>query len=251
MTKSMWIVLGLGFLLCISWIISNTNIPSNAINPTTMAHANADDEKDPAVESHLQFQGLTKHDAKRLFRACVDVAKETPSAGFRPKTKHVIMWCATLDKTGLLIDVRATDTSGIPRDLKDSDAWLASIWISVSKAWTALGVSSNELAAGSGLIGLLTRPDFQLGSGQPGTNTGPAPLWQLTATNVPRIQGDGWPYVGERNFGLVAFDGGFAIYHCETKQKLGAFGVSGDGIEEDASTAKQAIEKAGFCVSPS
>jgi uncharacterized protein GlcG (DUF336 family) len=200
-------------------------------------------------------------DPKGLEAACAVAAKAEPAA-FRPgkKTK---MWCAVIDREGKLLAVNATDTGGTPQNPLGSDAWRGSIEIAIAKAYTAVAFSSNDLALDSRTIGLVTRPDGP-GGGPIGSDTGEAPLWGLSASNPYRsafgfFQGsDDFP--GTYHHGIITFAGGQPIY---TKGPgggcgggggilIGALGVSGDGVDQDDTVARNTITDApiNLCLTP-
>ena len=81
------------------------------------------------------------------------------------------MWCAVLNREGETLLIKATDTGESPGPNLQTDAWRASIEIAEAKAYTALSVSSNDLALDSRTVGLATRTDVCLSSpcGAPGT----------------------------------------------------------------------------------
>jgi uncharacterized protein GlcG (DUF336 family) len=208
--------------------------------------------------------GLTAAQASTIFTACQDAARDTPSGGLRPVTKHTIMWCAVMDREGRLLLIRATDTGEAPGAVLHSDAWRGSIEIAIAKAYTGLAFSTDELALTSRTIGLLARTDFPNGSGPIGTDTGPAPLFGIGDTNLYRPL-TGSPSLnpddskGGNHHGIVTFAGGIPVYSnpngvkkCESGGGvlLGAVGVSGDGVDEDEAVALGAIQGAGFCTKP-
>jgi uncharacterized protein GlcG (DUF336 family) len=163
------------------------------------------------------------------------------------------MWCAVVDREGLLLRISATDTGGTPQTPLGSDAWRGSIEIAIAKAYTALAFSSNQQALDSRTVGLLTRLDVpELGAPNPGTNTGPAPLFGLGDTTLYRpltgtLADDA---VGLRHHGLVTFAGGQPVYGCEAGVLLGGVGVSGDEVDQDDAVARGAVTGAGFCLQP-
>jgi uncharacterized protein GlcG (DUF336 family) len=179
--------------------------------------------------------GLTLDNAMAIFGKCQEVAAATHSNLRNGPTK---MWCAVVDREGLLLLISATDSGGIPQNPKGSDAWRGSIEIAIAKAYTAMAFSSNQQALDSRTVGLLARLDVpQLGAPNPGTNTGPAPLFGIGDTNLYRPL-TGTPVddaVGLRHHGLVTFAG---------------VGVSGDEVDQDDAVAKGAVTGAGFCLQP-
>jgi uncharacterized protein GlcG (DUF336 family) len=111
---------------------------------------------------------LTHEDAQKIFRACQATAAKVPSKfGRKNGTK---MWCAVLNREGETLLIKATDTGESPGASLQTDAWRASIEIAEAKAYTALSVSSNDLALDSKTVGLATRTDVCLSPpcGKPG-----------------------------------------------------------------------------------
>lgn len=54
------------------------------------------------------------------------------------------MWCAVVDREGILLLIRATDTGESPAKVMTTDAWRVSIEIAAAKAFTAVSTSSND-----------------------------------------------------------------------------------------------------------
>jgi len=131
------------------------------------------------------------------------------------------MWCAVLDREGKTLLIKATDTGESPGPNLTTDAWRASIEIAEAKAYTALSVSSNDLALDSKTVGLLARQDGpgSTASVDIGTNAGVAPLFGLGNTN-PFRPGTGDPSLhpddqtGLKHHGIVTFAGGQPVYSC-------------------------------------
>jgi uncharacterized protein GlcG (DUF336 family) len=163
------------------------------------------------------------------------------------------MWCAVVDREGKLLLINTTDTAGTPQSPNGSDAWRGSIEIAIAKAYTAMAFSSNQQAIDSRTLGLLSRLDVpQLGAANPGTNTGPAPLFGVGDTNLYRpLTGTAVDdAVGLRHHGLVTFAGGQPVYDCQGGGLLGGLRVSGDEVDQDDTVAKGAVTGAGFCLQP-
>jgi Haem-degrading len=159
--------------------------------------------------------GLTQANAAALFAQCRAVAAATQSNLRNGPTK---MWCAVVDREGRLLLIKATDTAGTPQNPNGSDAWRGSIEIAIAKAYTAMAFSSNQQAIDSRTLGLLSRLDVpQLGAANPGTNTGPAPLFGIGDTNLyrPLVGTHVDDAVGLRHRGLVTFAGGQPVYDCQ------------------------------------
>ena len=164
------------------------------------------------------------------------------------------MWCAVVDREGVLLLIQATDTGGTPVAPGGSDAWRGSIEIAMAKAYTAVAFSSNDLALDSKTIGLLARPDGpgSTAAADIGTNAGVASLFGIGNTNPFRpLTGVAAvdDATGLRHHGIVTFAGGQPVYRCGG-ELLGAVGVSGDGVDQDDAVAKGAVTGAGFCTAP-
>jgi uncharacterized protein GlcG (DUF336 family) len=197
-----------------------------------------------------------------FFAACKTAAAKEPSA-LRGAGKSTKMWCALIEREGRLIAVNATDTGGTPQNPLNSDAWRGSIEIAIAKAYTALAFSSNDLALDSRMIGLLARQDGPGATAPPtiiGMDGGVAPLFGIGDTNPFRstfgfgLGGD--DFLGGFHHGIVTFAGGQPIYSkgrsgaCGGGILLGGFGVSGDGVDQDDTVAKNTLIGAGFCLTP-
>ena len=152
--------------------------------------------------------GLTPTTVVAIFAQCREAAAATHSNLRNGPTK---MWCAVVDREGRLLLINATDTGGTPQNPIGSDAWRGSIEIAIAKAYSAMAFSSNQQAIDSRTLGRLARLDVpQLGAPNPGTNTGPAPLFGIGDTNLYRPL-TGTPVddaLGLRHHGLVTFAGG-------------------------------------------
>ncbi len=88
------------------------------------------------------------------------------------------------------------------------DAWAGSVSIAESKAFTAVGFSSDENALTSRSIGALSQPG--------------GALWNIGNSN--------------REHGIIEFPGGVPLYR--DGKLIGAIGVSGDGVEQDENVAE-------------
>ena len=182
---------------------------------------------------------------------CQAEAIETTSAVGLRAPNHTIMWCALIDREGRLVMINNTDKGGTPQNPMGSDAWRGSIEIAIAKAYTALGFSSNDKALDSRTIGELARTDMGF----------PAPLFGIGDTNPFRPPfGFGLgtdDFVGGFHHGIVTFPGGEPIYTkspatggCGGGKLIGGFGVSGDGVDQDETVAKDTVTEAGFCLTP-
>ena len=217
-----------------------------------------------ALSTSLSFAKTPPLNPKAIEAACATAAN-AEDAAFRPghKTK---MWCAVVDREGKLLAINATDTGGTPQSPLGSDAWRGSIEIAIAKAYTAVAFSSNDMALDSRIIGLVTRQDGP-GSTLPaniGTDAGVAPLWGLSASNPYRsafgfFQG-GDEVLGGYHHGIITFAGGQPVYTigpgggCDGGGGvlIGAVGVSGDGVDQDDTVAKNTITNPpiSLCLAP-
>jgi hypothetical protein len=172
---------------------------------------------------------------------------------FRPKTHQGVWWCATTDREGTLVAVRASDTleDGCTQTSFKSDAARLSELIAVAKAWTT-SFSNNEAPVDSRAVGLASRIDDTGKFGnKDGDNDGPAPLWGVWATNLLRHSDRPNGYTcGKRHFGVVPFAGGVPVYDCKTHLLIGGAGASGDSVDADDLVTRQAIKLAGLCDQP-
>jgi uncharacterized protein GlcG (DUF336 family) len=111
----------------------------------------------------------------------------------QPTRMHIVV----VDRGGRLVGQRSM-----------ADAWVGSISIAKSKAYTALCFSSNENALTTRTLGALTQPG--------------GPLWNIGNSN--------------RQDGLIEFPGGMPLYR--NGELVGGIGVSGDGVEQDENVAE-------------
>lgn len=112
----------------------------------------------------------------------------------QPTRMHIVV----VDRGGRVVGQRSM-----------ADAWVGSIAIARSKAYTALAFSSNENALTTRSLGPLTQPG--------------GPLWNIGNSN--RAEG-----------GLIEFPGGMPLY--ANGELIGGIGVSGDGVEQDENVAE-------------
>src|SRR5947207_10756743 len=110
----------------------------------------------------------------------------------QPTRMHIVV----VDRGGRLVGQRSM-----------ADAWVGSIAIAKSKAFTATCFSSNENALTTRTLGALTQPG--------------GPLWNIGNSN--------------RQDGLIEFPGGVPLYH--NGELVGGIGVSGDGVDQDEHVA--------------
>jgi uncharacterized protein GlcG (DUF336 family) len=194
---------------------------------------------------------LTSFPARRLTPPirCRSPARLPTPCGHAPAEARLDN-CA---ETGVYEDNFRHEAGGTPQAPLGSEAWRGSIEIAIAKAYTAMAFSSNQQALDSRTVGLLARLDVpELGAPNPGTNTGPAPLFGIGDTNPYRpltgtLADDA---VGLRHHGLVTFAGGQPVYDCQAGVLLGGVGVSGDEVDQDDTVARGAVTGAGFCLQP-
>jgi uncharacterized protein GlcG (DUF336 family) len=190
-------------------------------------------------------------EAQTFLAKCKTEAGITNSLAILRTGKKTIMWCALIDREGRLLMIRNTDKGGTPQNPMGSDAWRGSIEIAIAKAYTALGFSSNDQALDSRAIGALARTDMGFPT---------APLFGIGNTNPFRPPfGFGLgtdDSVGGFHHGIVTFPGGEPVYtkpgSCGSGSGIliGGFGVSGDGVDQDETVAKNTVTDAGFCLTP-
>ena len=111
----------------------------------------------------------------------------------QPTRMHIVV----VDRGGRVVGQRSM-----------ADAWVGSIAIARSKAFTALAFSSNENALTTRTLGPLTQPG--------------GPLWNIGNSN--------------RQDGIIEFPGGMPLYR--NGELIGGIGVSGDGVEQDENVAE-------------
>jgi uncharacterized protein GlcG (DUF336 family) len=133
------------------------------------------------------------------------------SIGGTPRTTK--MHIAVVDREGSLLVFHSMD-----------DAWEGSRDIAIAKARTAAFFSSDENALTSRIVGELSEPHANDGSG------GAGPLWGIWASNQVGITGGS----STRN-GIITFPGGIPLY--KGGHLVGGIGVSGDGVDQDETVA--------------
>jgi uncharacterized protein GlcG (DUF336 family) len=104
------------------------------------------------------------------------------------------------------------------------DAWVGSYDIAIAKARTAAFFSSDENALTSRVIGELSEPHANDGTG------GAGPLWGIWASNQVGISGS-----QQFRNGIITFPGGVPLY--KNGKLVGGVGVSGDGVDQDEHVA--------------
>lgn len=158
---------------------------------------------------------FTNAELNTIIENAVDAANATNSplrsiAGTPRTTK---MHIAVVDREGNLLAFHSMD-----------DAWEGSRDIAIAKARTAAFFSSDENALTSRIIGELSEPHANDGTG------GAGPLWGIWASNQIGITGS----ASTRN-GIITFPGGIPLYKGGVL--VGGIGVSGDGVDQDEAVA--------------
>ena len=140
-------------------------------------------------------------------------ATNSPLRSIQGTPRSTKMHIAVVDRGGALLRFASME-----------DAWEGSRDIAIAKARTAAFFSSNENALTSRIVGDLSEPHAEDGSG------GARPLWGIWASNQVGITGG----PGTRN-GIITFPGGIPLY--KNGQLVGGIGVSGDGVDQDETVA--------------
>ena len=143
---------------------------------------------------------LTADQITKILAQAEDQAKKEESllrVGADGKKQPTRMHIVVVDRGGRVVGQRSM-----------ADAWVGSISIAKSKAFTALCFSSNENALTTRTLGALTQPG--------------GPLWNIGNSN--------------RQDGLIEFPGGMPLYR--NGELVGGIGVSGDGVEQDENVAE-------------
>jgi uncharacterized protein GlcG (DUF336 family) len=148
----------------------------------------------PAVPS-LVADEITKilDQAESASKKTESLLRVDASGKKQPCRMHIVV----VDRGGRIVGQRSM-----------ADAWVGSIYIARSKAYTANAFSSNENALTTRSLGALTQPG--------------GPLWNIGNSN--------------RQDGLIEFPGGVPLY--KGGELVGAIGVSGDGVEQDEDVAE-------------
>ena len=152
------------------------------------------------LPAHSGGAGLSGDDLLRILDQAEAAAKKEPSllrVNAEGKQQTSRMHIVIVDRGGRLIGQRSM-----------ADAWVGSIAIARSKAYSALAFSSDENALTTRSLGALTQPG--------------GPLWNIGNSN--------------RQEGLIEFPGGIPLYNGGAL--VGGIGVSGDGVEEDENVAE-------------
>ena len=169
-----------------------------AVLPSTLLAQKAAAPAKPAA-AKASGASLSPADVAKVLDQAEAAAKSEESllrvdgSGAKQKTRMHI-WI--VDRNGKVVGKRSMP-----------DAWVGSIAIARSKAFTAAAFSSNENALTSRSLGALTQPG--------------GPLWNIGNSN--------------RETGLIEFPGGVPLY--KGSELIGAVGVSGDGVEQDEHVA--------------
>jgi uncharacterized protein GlcG (DUF336 family) len=154
-----------------------------------------------AAASLPDHSSLTADQITKILAQAEEQAKKEESllrAGADGKKLPTRMHIVVVDRGGRVVGQRSM-----------ADAWVGSIAIARSKAYTALAFSSNENALTTRSLGPLTQPG--------------GPLWNIGNSN--RAEG-----------GLIEFPGGIPLY--AGGELVGGIGVSGDGVEQDENVAE-------------
>ena len=154
-----------------------------------------------AALSSSPASSIAADDIQKVLDQAEAQAKKEPSllrVSAEGKKQPTRMHIVVVDRGGRIIGQRSM-----------GDAWVGSIAIARSKAYTANAFSSNENALTTRSLGPLTQPG--------------GPLWNIGNSNV--AEG-----------GLIEFPGGVPLYH--DGKLVGAIGVSGDGVEQDENVAE-------------
>ena len=152
------------------------------------------------VAATLPKHDLSSDDIAKILDNAEQAAKKEESllrGGPDGKKLPTRMHLVVVDRGGRVVGQRSM-----------ADAWVGSIAIAKSKAYTALCFSSNENALTTRTLGALTQPG--------------GPLWNIGNSN--------------RQDGLIEFPGGVPLYR--NGELVGGIGVSGDGVEQDENVAE-------------
>ncbi len=155
------------------------------------------------LESKDEPISLTNEDIKKIVSQGVDSANKVKSA-FRVDSNGT----PVSTKMHISIIKRGEPKAKLVHSMED--AWDGSKDISKSKAYTAMGFSSNQNALTSRTIGVASQPG--------------SPLWQIGNSN--------------NEGGIIEFPGGIPLY--KSGSLVGAVGVSGDGVDQDETVAREA-----------
>lgn len=153
------------------------------------------------VAASLPVHSLSAEEITKILDQAEQAAKKEESllrVNAEGKKQPTRMHIVVVDRGGRVVGQRSMP-----------DAWVGSIAIARSKAYTALAFSSNENALTTRSLGPLTQPG--------------GPLWNIGNSN--RAEG-----------GLIEFPGGMPLYHNGVL--VGGIGVSGDGVEQDENVAE-------------
>ena len=152
------------------------------------------------VAAKMPASSLSSEEITRILDNAEAAAKKEESllrVNAEGKKQPTRMHIVVVDRGGRLVGQRSM-----------ADAWVGSIAIAKSKAYTALCFSSNENALTTRTIGALTQPG--------------GALWNIGNSN--------------RQDGLIEFPGGMPLYR--NGELVGGIGVSGDGVEQDENVAE-------------
>ena len=160
---------------------------------------------------------LTKEEIDSIFENTEKVASKTTS-GIRNKSNGV----ATCK-----MHISIYTLSGYLKTYSMEDAWIGSVDISRSKAFTATAFSSNENALTSRTIGELSQTGpWNASKDEPFDKNRP-PLYGIETSNP--------------QYGITSFPGGIPIYKNE--KLVGGLGVSGDTVDNDEKVAFEGLSE--------
>ena len=151
------------------------------------------------VAAKMPVSSLSADEITKILENAESAAKHEESllrVNTEGKKQTTRMHIVVVDRGGRLVGQRSM-----------ADAWVGSIAIAKSKAFTALCFSSNENALTTRTLGALTQPG--------------GPLWNIGNSN--------------RQDGLIEFPGGVPLYR--NGELVGGIGVSGDGVDMDEHVA--------------
>lgn len=173
--------------------------------------ANLKESKWILSEFHVE-NDISKSEANKLLISLFEASESAQSdlrTDERGNSLPPKMYFSIVSKSGKII-IRS-----------QKDAWVGSLDISRSKAFTALAFSSNENALTTRSIQTLTSPDPS------DRSAGRASLQGLGASNPA--------------FGITQFPGGIPIY--KNRALIAGLGVSGDSVDVDELVAKAGLNK--------
>jgi len=184
--------------------------------------------------SQLSALGLTDASLKGALRAVVP-ASGTPNGGL-----GFPMWLTLVDGSGIVCSVtNSLDGSANNADVT-ADIWLGSRVISAQKANAANAFSNGRLALSTANLFSAVQPGGSQYGLQASNPVDATVAYDGKAADFGTVKD---PLVGNRVGGINVFGGGLALY--SNGRKLGAIGVSGDGIDQDDMVAFLGLANAG------